>query len=69
MGTLQKLKTKIELNAEKTNSMSIKTPQKPRKLEDKKQSGFASTTVGSKFMGGAHSGMSIPQKRNHKKKQ
>jgi len=68
MGTLQKLKAKTVLNADKATQEAVKNPMKPTRLEDKKQSGFASTTVASKYMGGVFTHMTIPKKRTHKKK-
>jgi hypothetical protein len=67
MGTLQKLKAKTVLNAEKTQRESVKNPSKPNKLEDKRQSGFAPTSVSCKYPGSI-GGMTIPVNRRRKHK-
>lgn len=63
MGTLQKLKAKTVLNADKALHEAVKNPMKPQRLEDKRQSGFASTTVAAKYPGSIGGGMPIPTKR------
>ncbi len=62
-----KIRAKMEMNAEKTTKSNISNPSKPHKPEDKKQSGFASTSVSAKY-GKLGSGFSFPAKRRHKKK-
>ena len=68
MEITKKQRAKMVLNASNTNKKAVSTPNKPKKLEDKKQSGFATTSVSSRYPGGLNTSFSIPKHKNHKKK-
>lgn len=61
--SLQKQKAKLIMNAAKANQQAIKTPIKPKKSEDKRQSGFAPQKVSQKYPGSYGEGMTIPKRK------
>lgn len=67
MRVIGKNLSKISFKKEETDKEGVSTPLKPKKAENKQQSGFHPAFVSAK-MGKAGGGMPYPEHRNRKKK-